>query len=180
MNSRSPADLFAELDQYDQQIPLGELKDWLERAELTADDVAGFIRFHPDRYLRNLMHAGSAYQALVLCWRNGQRSPIHDHASSHCALKIMQGVATETVFEFAPNEMVYPVSSRSLPTGSVCGNRGCDIHQVSNLQPGDADLVTLHIYSPPLLTMSAFSLHDARVSQFLDPVNDEFVSGAGI
>ena len=42
------------------------------------------------------------------------------------------------------------------------------------------ELVTLHIYSPPLFRMNMFSLVDAKVVQFFDPVNEEFLSGAGI
>ena len=51
---------------------------------------------------------------------------------------------------------------------------------MSNLQRDGADLVTFHIYSPPLLWMNMYSLLDDSVSRFFDPVNDEFVSGAGI
>ena len=55
-----------------------------------------------------------------------------------------------------------------------------DVHQISNLQPEGTDLVTLHIYSPPLFRMNMYSLVDAKVVQFFDPVNEEFLSGAGI
>jgi len=51
---------------------------------------------------------------------------------------------------------------------------------VANLQPEGTDLVTLHIYSPPLYRMNMYSLVDAKVKQFFDPVNEEFFSGAGI
>ena len=54
------------------------------------------------------------------------------------------------------------------------------MHQLSNLQAGNADLVTLHVYSPPLLRMNVFSLHGDAVREFFDPINDEFTSGAGI
>lgn len=41
------------------------------------------------------------------------------------------------------------------------------------------DLVTLHIYSPPLLVMGTYSLTDDRVGEFVPPVH-EFTHGAGI
>jgi cysteine dioxygenase len=76
--------------------------------------------------------------------------------------------------------MVYAVESRQLELNSICVSRDEDIHQMSNLQADDADLVTLHIYSPPLLSMNAYSLSEATVSQFVDPINEEFVGGGGI
>ena len=70
--------------------------------------------------------------------------------------------------------------SRDLPAGYLCGSVDEDIHQVSNLQAGGADLVTLHVYSPPLLRMDVFSLDTPAVRQWDDPVNDPFVLGGGI
>ncbi len=80
----------------------------------------------------------------------------------------------------AANGMVYACESRELPEGATCYSEDLDIHQVSNLQADDRDLVTLHIYSPPLLKMNVYSLDSADVKEILDPVNMEFVSGAGI
>jgi cysteine dioxygenase len=176
---RSPA-FFAPLDTFDQRIPLAVLNDWLQSLEISLNDVQPFVRFHPDHYLRNLIRQGPAYQALVLCWRNGQRSPIHDHEGSSCAVKVMAGVATETLFDRAPNGMVFATGSRNLAAGYTTASQDADIHQMSNLQPGDAELITLHVYSPPLLSMHVYSLLNADVSRFFDPINDEFVGGAGI
>jgi hypothetical protein len=43
--------------------------------------------------------------------------------------------------------------SCQLPPGDICASEDADIDQVSNLQAAYADLVTLHLYSPPLLRM---------------------------
>jgi cysteine dioxygenase len=94
-------------------------------------------------------------------------------------VRVLAGAATETLFARGPNGHVYATRSRVLPAGSVCGSQDDDIHQMSNLQAGGADLVTLHIYSPPLLRMQIFSLTDATVRDFADPVF-AFVAGDGI
>ncbi len=178
--SRPPIAALAALDRYASRISLAVLERWLAEMTITFQDIQSFLRFHPDHYVRNLMHAGPAYQALVLCWRSGQRSPIHDHQGSSCAVKVLHGVATETHFEKTAAGLVYAVGSRQLAEGHTCATQDDDTHQMSNLQPPGHDLVTLHIYSPPLLSMNMFSILDAKVTQFFDPVNDEFVSGAGI
>ena len=173
-------ELFAPLDAHAEPIPFDLLRDWVGNIELRDEDVNHFVRFHPEHYLRNLMHAGPTYHALLLCWQAGQRSPIHDHTGSACAVKVLRGTATETRFEHAPNGMVYATDSRTLATGGTCGSFDTDIHQVSNLQADDAELITLHVYSPPLLSMNVYSMFVDSVSPFLDPINDEFVGGAGI
>ena len=177
---RPPLEALVELDRYTDRIPLGELQRWLERTELTLEHVRPFLRFDPGHYVRNLMYAGPCYQALVLCWKSGQRSPIHDHTGSSCAVKVIEGVATETTFARAANGMLFAVSSRQLAAGHTCASQDDDVHQMSNLQADEQDLITLHIYSPALVYMNMYSIVAASVERFFDPINDEFVSGAGI
>jgi cysteine dioxygenase len=177
---RAAVEALLELDQYASRIPLAALESWLARTTVTVDTVRPFLQFSADHYVRNLMYAGPSYQALVLCWQSGQRSPIHDHRGSSCAVKIISGVATETTFARAANGMIYASGSRQLGAGESCASQDADVHQISNLQPEGADLVTLHIYSPALYRMNMYSLVDAKVTQFFDPVNEEFFSGAGI
>ncbi|HEY2411891.1 MAG TPA: cysteine dioxygenase family protein [Pirellulaceae bacterium] len=175
-----PLTTLADLDGYTDRIPLDVLKHWLIQTDVTLDVVRPFLKFSADHYVRNLMHSGPSYQALVICWHSGQRSPIHDHRGSSCAVKIIAGVATETSFARAANGMYYATSSRQLAAGDSCASQDSDVHQMSNLQPEGHDLVTLHIYSPPLFRMNMFSLVDPKVMQFFDPVNEEFLSGSGI
>lgn len=172
--------IFRELNQFSESIPLDRLQAWHARTDVKFDELREFLRFHPRHYVRNLVHAGAAYHALLLCWRSGQRSPIHDHVGSCCAVKVLRGIAVETIFQRAPNGMIYPDRSLHLDVGSVTVSQDEDIHQMSNLSPHGTDLVTLHIYSPPLLHMNVYSLTDASVARYHDPINDEFVHGAGI
>lgn len=171
---------FRALDAYADQIPLQAIVNWLRQNPLSIEDVREALVFNPDRYVRNLLHAGPAYQALLLCWRNGQRSPIHNHRGSHCGVRVMKGVATETTFSPAPNGMVVPIRTREMGEGTLCASSDSDMHQVSNLQAGGSDLVTLHIYSPPLLTMDVYSLENAAVRSWEDPINVRFAHGDGI
>ena len=160
---------FEALDRYSGSIPLDELEPRLRALDLSLDDLREFAKFSPDHYRRNLIHEGPAYQALILCWANGQRSPIHDHRGSACGVRIIHGTATETLFKRGANGII-PAGMREMPQGSVCGSYDADIHEMSNLQPSGTNLVTLHIYSPPLLVMGTYSLTEATVGEFKDPV----------
>ena len=174
-------ELCRELDRHRQRIPLPELQVALRELEIRLADVARYILFDPNVYRRNLMHAGLSYQALILCWRSGQRSPIHDHRGSSCGVRVLKGTALETVFTRTPSGMVFATHSIEHPAGSVCATQDADIHQVSNLANDGGDLVTLHVYSPALLSMGTYSLFDPVVRDFVDPVYEEvLVDGGGI
>ena len=131
----APFPALTQFDQYTSRIPLVVLRDWLAQTVVTLDDVRPFLRFSVEHYVRNLMYAGPSYQALVLCWQSGQRSPIHDHRESSCAVKVISGVATETFFAQAANGMIYATGSRQLAAGDLCASQDADVHQMSNLQP---------------------------------------------
>lgn len=148
------------LDGLENRAALDDLTERLRHLELDTSDLEGYLRFGEPTYQRVLVHAGRWHHLWVLCWKNGQRSPIHDHLGSNCGVRVLRGTATITDFAFAANGHIVALGSREYPAGSVLANADKDLHQVSNLQAGSKDLVTLHIYSPPLLRMGTYSLTD--------------------
>jgi cysteine dioxygenase len=157
---------------------LPELTARLREIEINWNDLQEHMRFSDRGYTRNLVRGGDWYYLLVLCWKNGQRSPIHDHRGSNCGVRVLRGVATETLFDQAPNGLVRAITSRDHPPGSVLGSRDTDMHQISNLQAGDADLVTLHVYSPPLVHMGTYSL--VTPARGTEPMFVEYCDAGGI
>jgi cysteine dioxygenase len=172
------AELFRYLDGLRARAPLEQLRAELADLDVGLGELAPHVRYADRTYRRNLVRAGDWYNLWVLCWRNGQRSPIHDHRGSSCGVRVLEGMMTETLFEFAPNGQVKALFSRDLPPGGVVGSEDTDLHQVSNLQAGDADLITLHIYSPPLILMGTYSLTEAGRGE--EPMLVEFYDAAGI
>jgi cysteine dioxygenase len=170
--------LYSYLDSLAGKAPLGELANRVANLEVRCDDFAPFIRFSDQSYTRNLVRAGQYYNVLVLCWKNGQRSPIHDHKGSSCVVRVLRGTMTETLCAFTHHGLVKACSSHDSGPGSVAAAEDDDLHQVSNLQDGDADLVTLHIYSPPLKLMGTYSLTDRKRGQEMMMI--EFSDAAGI
>ena len=170
--------MFDYLDGLDGKPALPGFAEDLARFDIDLEDVAKFVKFSDRSYARNLVRATPAYHAWVLCWKNGQRSPIHDHHGSACVVRVLRGTLTETLCEFAPNGHVKACFSRDFEEGSIVVSEDTDMHQVSNLQAGDADLVTLHVYSPPLLWMGTYSLTDRTRGK--EAMFVEFRDAAGI
>lgn len=161
------------------RAPLHTLEKLLHSVRIDVADVADHVHFNPVNYRRNLVCSGPWYHLLVICWRSGQRSPIHNHAESTCGLKVLTGVATETKFEMTPSGLVKAVSSCDAVKGYICASQDADIHQISNLQSEGTDLITLHIYSPPLLRMKTYSLTDRSIGEYV-PEIFQHCFGSGI
>jgi cysteine dioxygenase len=147
--------LFERLDAYSAPVPLEALSTLLDTLDLDVSCLAPWRVFDDGCYCRNLIHRGPGYEALLICWKPGQRSPIHDHRGSACAFRVLEGVVTETLYEPTRGDLACPVAMRWLPPGMVCATEDLDIHDVGNFER-TAELVTLHIYSPPIDGMRLF------------------------
>lgn len=167
VRSKKLLELLNKLDRFEGPAPLDELQRIVKRLKLSAEDVRPFLIFGEECYRRNLIQMTPHYQVLLLCWKPGQRSPIHDHNGSACCVNVIQGVATEVIFDRSASGLIFPSSSHRRNAGEVCGSFDSDMHQMGNLE-AKGNLASLHIYSPPLLAMRTFHLGDAVHGEYVD------------
>lgn len=126
----------------------------LDRLAVASGELTRFIRFDDGRYCRNPVAEGRHFQILVVCWRTGQQSPIHSHDGSACGLKVIAGVASEVVYDVTSDPArPRPVSTRRLRPGAVATSFDRDAHRIT---APEGDLVTFHVYTPPLRTMTVY------------------------
>jgi cysteine dioxygenase len=137
------------------------VEELLREANVERDDMVEACKFSTQHYARNELAKSPWYQLLVICWRGGQSSPIHDHFGSACGVRVVDGIATETLFAETSPGLVRPVRELQHACGEVCVTSDADIHLITNEQ-ADQDLITLHLYSPPL-KMRFYELERATV-----------------
>jgi cysteine dioxygenase len=137
------------------RVPLLQLEEQLAGLDLSLEELREQVNFDPEHYKRNLLSDGPGYQALILCWLPGQESPIHDHTGSSCAVKVLGGVCTEIMYDWAEDGSLTAHPAVDYPAPGVRGAQDQDMHIVGNR--GTENLVTLHIYTPPLLQMNTYA-----------------------
>lgn len=155
---QSLASLVSYLDRLTNRAPTDALSGLLIDSKVTLNEVQRYLRFDEFHCRRIIVAESTWYELVVLCWRSGQRGPIHDHANSSGVFRVLTGVCRETTFGFAPSGDVFPLQTEERGAGEVIVKHDADTHQLANLQPAGQDLVTLNIYSPPLKAMKTFSL----------------------
>ncbi|MBL8763598.1 MAG: cysteine dioxygenase family protein [Phycisphaerae bacterium] len=143
---------------------LGVLEGHLRGLTVCRDDLAPACAFGTRGYKRNTIARSEYFELLALCWRSGDATPIHDHKGSSCAFRVVEGTGTEIRFRTTDCGLVCPTEVHAMPPGYVCAAEDNDIHQVANLQAAGADLITLHIYSPPIRNMCTYQGPLARVN----------------
>lgn len=153
-----------------EMVDVDEVKQLMSSYQSKRSDWAQYEHFDKHTYTRNLVDQGNGkYNLIVLCWDSGQGSSIHDHADSHCFMKVLQGAIRETRYEWPDNtgEMVPPQEGEEgkpmqVKDSMVYGldeltyiNNSMSLHRVENHTHTDR-AVTLHLYSPPIQVCKCF------------------------
>lgn len=146
---------------------LEQIYDWLETAEISAEDLQPYVGFKEGNYWRHRVCRNDFVEMLVLCWRPGHRTPIHDHNGSHGGVKVCEGMLWETTFSFDPEVGLAYKSAREYSPGSVTGSDVPDIHQLGNPDVSEQDLITIHVYAPPLGVLHTYKPGSATIDLYV-------------
>ncbi|XP_056633570.1 cysteine dioxygenase type 1 [Diorhabda sublineata] len=133
----------------------------------TPSDWKKFAKFDRFRYTRNLVdHGNGKYNLMTLCWGEGHGSAIHDHANSHCFMKILQGSLEEIRFEWpkGKDEQMKEISRKQLRLNDVAYiNDSLGLHRVENASSFDT-AISLHLYCPPYNKCTVFNQSTGHTS----------------
>jgi cysteine dioxygenase len=150
------AELIGYLQGLTHRADLNVLTEILSTANITLKDIKKAAVFGKKGYRRNCIASSPWFELLVLTWRSGHCTPIHDHRGVSCAFKVIHGVGREIRFEVTESRLICPTNTEHMQPGYVCAAADDAIHQVANMQKPGHDLVTLHIYSPRIKKMHTF------------------------
>jgi len=160
------ADLIERLQTQSGPPSLEDISSWLANVEITQLDLEPYLGFKEGNYWRHRVCRNEAVEMLIICWRPGQKTPIHDHNGSHGVVRVQQGLMWETMFTYDNDRGLQYRSGRECPTGEVTGAGVPDIHQLGNPDVSGQDLITVHVYAPPLGVLKTYKVGSANVDLY--------------
>lgn len=123
---------------------------------------------------------------MILCWGEQHSSAIHDHADSHCFMKMLKGQLTEIRYAWPKDDKsldvtpdadiaafdgkgdayngakIDEIGRSTMETNGVCYiNDNLGLHRVENPSHTEA-AVSLHLYCPPYEECSIFNEKTGR------------------
>lgn len=161
--------LIREVESQTSSPTLEQIYDWLETAEVSTEELEPYIGYKEGNYWRHLVCRNEFVEMLVLCWRPGQRTPIHDHNGSHGGVRVCEGTMWETTFTYDPVRGLEYKSASEYQTGAVTGSDVPDIHQLRNPDVSEQNMVTIHIYSPPLGVLHTYKPGSSTIDLYTPP-----------
>jgi len=96
-----------------------------------------------DSYGRKMVHDGGFFEVMVMCWKPGDYSAIHDHGDAEFGAVKVFGEAEHAAFKIV-NQKLITLERTVIEAGTTLEVAPSLIHQMGN--PGDSNFFSLHIY----------------------------------
>ena len=160
-------------------ITKGGVAQFVADAHVRAEALTPYIFWKENSYTRNLIYRDGFFEVMAICWRSGQKTPVHTHNGQLGWMTVVQGEILTHHYRYlrcsAPeNQNVVGmdclaganhVELERLDT-IRCANDGRvvtvdklqTIHQIENSDQADAGCVSLHVYSKPFDSCVAFDM----------------------
>ena len=135
-----------------------DLQRWLGEVSVGAEELRPYVQFRPGTYVRTRVLKNEHAELLVLCWRPGHYTSIHDHNGSYSAIRVVSGLMHETLYDFDEQAGLRLTASREWRPGRITTADIPDIHRIGNACDSGGDMITLHCYSPPFETIRTYQL----------------------
>jgi predicted metal-dependent enzyme (double-stranded beta helix superfamily) len=139
------------------------VRDLAEHPELWID----FVRHDRTQRVYEELFSDDHLTAWLICWMEDHDTGFHDHDVSCGAVAVVSGCVREQRLTLDG-----PPTDDLVRAGQSFNFSALDIHRVRHA--GTVPAVTLHVYSPPLLSMGAYVVRDdGRLERQTVPSSEE-------
>jgi len=124
------------------------------RLGIPSQAFAKYAHFSDQHYTRNCIERTDHYELILLCWEEGQGTPVHCHGGEECWVYILEGQLEEQHYQLN-NQNLELQSTERLATGQksfMCDDLG--FHLLQNRASGRS--MSLHLYMDPIDQCSCF------------------------
>jgi cysteine dioxygenase len=127
----------------------------IQSINFSLDEFEFFSSWSDECYTRNCIVENEKFELILLCWEEGQMTPIHDHGGEECWVKVIQGEFKETVYKMDETGELNLVKSSIAKTDDITymiDFMGC--HRLENIHAGRS--MSLHLYAKPIRNCQLF------------------------
>jgi|TARA_B100001971_G_scaffold20121_1_gene15620 predicted metal-dependent enzyme (double-stranded beta helix superfamily) len=114
-----------------------------------------------DSYGRKMVHNGGFFEVMIMSWRPGDYSGIHDHGKAEFGAVKIFGAAEHAIFKLEKQKLT-TISREIVKSGTTLKVTPSLIHQMGN--PGESNFFTLHVYGN--MNLESGITNEARIFDY--------------
>ena len=114
-----------------------------------------------DSYGRKMVHNGGFFEVMIMSWRPGDYSGIHDHGKAEFGAVKIFGDAEHAIFKLEKQKLT-TISREIVKSGTTLKVAPSLIHQMGN--PGESNFFTLHVYGN--MNLESGITNEARIFDY--------------
>ena len=151
------------LENMDRFTP-GSVRKVVSECDVGFEDLKDWIDYdYPvsDSYGRKMVHNGGFFEVMIMSWRPGDYSGIHDHGKAEFGAVKIFGDAEHATFKLE-DQMLTTLSREIVKSGTTLKVTASLIHQMGN--PGESNFFSLHVYGN--MNLKSGITNEARIFDY--------------
>ena len=128
------------------QFTSGSVHKVVSECDVGFEDLKDWIDYdYPvsDSYGRKMAHNGGFFEIMIMSWRPGDYSGIHDHGKAEFGAVKIFGDVEHAIFKLKDQKLT-TLSREVVKSGTTLKVTASLIHQMGN--PGESNFFSLHVY----------------------------------
>lgn len=128
----------------------------IHTTKLEATAFNTYASWSNDCYTRNCIVDSEKFELILICWREGDQTAIHDHGGEECWVKTIEGEFKETIFKKdEKGELKAVKTTISKPNDITYMKDFMGFHRLENISKKRG--ISLHLYAKPIRNCNVFN-----------------------
>lgn len=130
----------------------------IHTTQIPSSVLKNYCSWSTETYTRNCIVDNDKFELILLCWDEGQITPIHNHGGEECWVKVIEGEFEEKIYEeLETGELNLVKSTISKPDDVSYMIDFMGFHSLENLS--NKRSMSLHLYAKPIRSCKIFDEH---------------------
>jgi cysteine dioxygenase len=117
--------------------------------EIPIEDFEVYTSWSKECYTRNCIINNEKFELILICWKEGDQTSIHDHDGEECWVKVIAGEFKETIYKLNDLEELDIVKSSISKKNQITYMKDfMGFHRLENVSKKRS--MSLHLYAKPI------------------------------
>lgn len=127
----------------------------VKNMNLPISDFENFAHFKEDGYARNCIIKTPKFELILICWKKGDRTPIHGHDKQKCWVYLVDGEMTELRYKYDNGKLSESNRQQMKSRDLTYMQDSMGYHLLKNSEEQKA--MTLHLYMNPVESCEVYN-----------------------